>query len=191
MRFAARILRMKLSRRTPLLVRGRWTKMVALLATSSRIRISGNSQSSLDARLWIWSSRRLAFERRNSRTSPRWRVSGAWRLPLKYMLKSLLRFVMVYLIVSAFASIALLADTWPYHPTSLPAWSFLFVVAIPVTVVGEWLAEGVLNNPVSASVERRTRQTAFSWTRVAYYLAVYVLLGICAVTLYYWVTGSI
>ena len=107
------------------------------------------------------------------------------------MLKSLLRYVMVYLIVSVCASIALLADTWPHHPTSLLAWSILFVVAIPVTVVGEWLAEGVLNNPVSAAVERRTRQTAFSWTRVVYYLAVYVLLGICALTVYYWGTGSI
>ena len=107
------------------------------------------------------------------------------------MLKSLLRFVIGYLTVSACAGIALLADTWPYHPTSLLAWSFLFVVAVPVTVIGEWLAEGVLNNPVSAIVERRTRQTTFSWTRVVYYLAVYVLLGICAVTLYYWGTGSI
>jgi hypothetical protein len=44
---------------------------------------------------------------------------------------------------------------------------------------------------VEAFVERRTRQTAFCWTRVVYYLAAYVLLGICVLTLYRRGTGSI
>ena len=105
------------------------------------------------------------------------------------MLRSQLRFAWFYSVVSVFATIALLVDTWPHHPTSLRAWSFLFVIALPVTVLGEWLSEGLLSNPLSAAVDRRARGSRVSWTRIAYCLAVYVLLGICAVAIFYWAGG--
>jgi hypothetical protein len=114
---------------------------------------------------------------------------GLGQLQATRMLRSLLRFAWFYSVVSVFATIALLVDTWPHHPTSLRAWSFLFVIAFPVTVLGEWLAEGLLSNPLSAAVERRTARSRLSPMRIAYCLTVYVLLGICAVAIFYWATG--
>ena len=102
------------------------------------------------------------------------------------MLKAVLRFTRVYLIVSLFAAAALLVDTWPQHPKSLLHWALLFLIALPVTVLGEWLTDGLVNNPVSAIIERGTHRSGFSWTRIAYYLAMYIFFALAAVALFYW-----
>jgi hypothetical protein len=74
---------------------------------------------------------------------------------------------------------------WPHHPKSLFDWALLFLIALPVTVLGEWLTDGLVNNPLSAIIECGTRRSGFSWTRIAYYLAIYILLAIAAVALFY------
>lgn len=58
--------------------------------------------------------------------------------------------------------------------------------ALPVTVLGEWLTDGLMNNRLSAMIERGTRRSGFSWTRIAYYLAIYIFFAIAAVALFYW-----
>lgn len=105
-------------------------------------------------------------------------------------MRQLFRFAGVYLAVSTFAGIALLADTWPLYPRSSVEWILLFVIALPVTVLGEWLAEGLTSNPLSAKVERSRRRVGFSWARVGYYLATYVLFGLCAAAIFYWARSS-
>jgi hypothetical protein len=102
------------------------------------------------------------------------------------MVMAVLRFNRVYLIVSLFAAAALLVDTWPQHPKSLLHWALLLLIALPVIVLGEWLTDGLVNNPLSEIIERGTRRSSFSWARIAYYLAIYVLFGIAAVTLFHW-----
>jgi hypothetical protein len=58
--------------------------------------------------------------------------------------------------------------------------------AFPVTVLGEWLGDGLMDNPLTATIERKTRSSKFSWARIACFVAMLVLLAICAVALLYW-----
>ncbi len=102
------------------------------------------------------------------------------------MLKRVLRFAAIYLIVSVIAAVALLIDTWPLHPHSIPHWALLFVIALPITLLGEWLSDRALHSSLSLAVEVRTRSSRFSWLRVGCLLALYILFAICAVVVFYW-----
>jgi hypothetical protein len=53
-------------------------------------------------------------------------------------------------------------------------------------VLGEWLTDGLMSNRLAAMIERGTRRSGFSWTRIAYYLAIYIFFTIAAVALFYW-----
>lgn len=102
------------------------------------------------------------------------------------MLSRILRFISIYLIVSVLAAVALLVDTWPIYPRSLLRWILLLIIAVPVSVLGEWLSDGALSCSLSLAVEARTRGSQFSWLRIGYYLALYALYAICAVAILYW-----
>jgi hypothetical protein len=99
---------------------------------------------------------------------------------------SLLRSFAVYLIVSLLAVLALLIDTWPHYPRSLRPWALLLVIALPVTVLGDWLSDSALSTSLSLAIEARTRGSRIPWLRAGYYLALYVLFAICAVAALYW-----
>ena len=102
------------------------------------------------------------------------------------MLRPLLRYLATYLIVAAFAAAALLVDTWPRYPRSILEWLLLLAIAVPVTVFGDWLTDRALSTPVSVAIDARKRAAQLSWARILYYLACYVLFGICAVLILYW-----
>lgn len=99
----------------------------------------------------------------------------------------MIRFISIYLIVSIFAAVALLADSWPRHPRSLLQWILLLIIAVPVTALGEWLSGRALSSSLSLAIEARTRGSQLSWLRIGYYLALYVLFAICAVAILYWI----
>jgi hypothetical protein len=101
-------------------------------------------------------------------------------------LKRVLKFTVIYLVFSLFAAMALLIDSWPRHPRSILQWILLFVIALPVTALGEWLSDSVLRSPPSLAVEARTRGSQFSWLRIAYLVALYILFAICVVAIFYW-----
>lgn len=103
------------------------------------------------------------------------------------MLSRILRFISIYFIVSVFAAAVLLANTWPLYPHSLFQWILLLIIAVPVTVLGEWLSDCALSNSLSLAIEARTRGSRLSWLRIGYYLALYVIFGICAVAILYWI----
>jgi hypothetical protein len=102
------------------------------------------------------------------------------------MLNRVLRFIPIYLIVSVCAALALLADTWPRYPRSLLQWLILLIIALPVTALGDWLSDHALSSSLSLAVEARTRGAQFSWLRIVYYVALYVLFAICAVGILHW-----
>jgi hypothetical protein len=102
------------------------------------------------------------------------------------MPRPVLRFVSTYLILSAFAATALLIDTWPHQPRSFLQWALLLVIALPVTVLGDWLSEHTLSNPLARVAVSRTKRVRFSWLRIGYCLALYILFAICVVALLYW-----
>jgi len=101
-------------------------------------------------------------------------------------IRSILRYIAAYLIVCLLAAAALLVDTWPHYPRSLRAWALLLVIALPVTVLGDWLTDSALSGSFSLASEARTRGSRIAWLRIGYYLALYVLFAICAVAALYW-----
>jgi hypothetical protein len=87
-----------------------------------------------------------------------------------------LRLLLRYPVVALAAAGLLLLNLWPWHPTSWRAWLLFVVLALPVMIVGEWLAETVFNNPLSKSVDRATASRSFSWFRIGYLLGLALLL---------------
>ena len=87
-----------------------------------------------------------------------------------------LRILLSYLIVAVIAAGLLLANLWPWHPTSWRVWLLFLILALPILIVGEWLGEAVFNNPLSQSVNRITATRSFSWLRIGYLLGLALLL---------------
>jgi hypothetical protein len=103
------------------------------------------------------------------------------------MVSRILRFISIYLIVALFAVVALLVDTWPQYPRSPFQWLLLLIIAYPVTILGDWLSEHALSDSLALVIATRTRSARVSWLRITYYLALYVLFGICTLAILYWV----
>ena len=87
----------------------------------------------------------------------------------------LLRISLKYLVIALAAAGLLLLNLWPWHPSSWRAWLLFVVLALPVTILVEWLAETVLNNPLSKSVDCATASRSFSWLRIGYLVALAIL----------------
>jgi hypothetical protein len=102
------------------------------------------------------------------------------------MWKRALRFIATYLSVSVLACAALLVDTWPLYPRSILEWALLLVIALPVTVLGDWLSDQALSSAFSLPRRNRTKGPERSWLRIAYQVALYILFAICTVAVFYW-----
>jgi len=55
-------------------------------------------------------------------------------------------------------------------------------LALPVLVVGQFIGDKTLDNPLSKSIARATAQSEFSWLRIAYLLVMNILMVIVLVT---------
>ena len=106
-----------------------------------------------------------------------------------YMQRRIFHLTAMYLLVSVFAAAALLIDAWPAHPQSLVQWAPLFVITLPVTVLGDWLTDNGLRG-LSHAALTRTRSLQPPWLRLGYLLALYMLFSICAVALFYWLESA-
>lgn len=82
------------------------------------------------------------------------------------MPRKLLRYVLVYLLLTPFAVVGLLAEDWSARPHSAVGWLLMCACAIPFTLVSEGVGELLLHNPWSRAVAARTQATKFSWTRI-------------------------
>jgi hypothetical protein len=95
-------------------------------------------------------------------------------------------FIPVYLIVCTLAAFALLVDTWPRVPRSWLTWGLLPVVALPVTVLGDWLSDNALSTSLSLATAHRARRSRLAWVRFGYCLAMYILFAVCTVFVLHW-----
>jgi len=102
------------------------------------------------------------------------------------VLKKIFRFAVIYLILSALAALGVLIDTWPRYPHSVIQWSILLIIALPLSVLGEWLADRTLRSRMSHAVENRTKGAELSWLRVGYLLALTIVFTVCAVLIFHW-----
>jgi hypothetical protein len=92
------------------------------------------------------------------------------------LLRRVLSFLGIYVVCSAVATFFLLLNWFPYHPHSLSGWLVFFVVAVPVTVVGEGIAKFVFfSNPVARAIDAKTEGRSFSWLRISFMLITMLL----------------
>lgn len=81
----------------------------------------------------------------------------------------------MYLGLSLLMALLLLLYSFPNYPKSLNGWAWLFLLALPITLVGELFGETVWRNPVANSIEIHTAEKRFSWLRICYGLIVMLL----------------
>jgi hypothetical protein len=101
-----------------------------------------------------------------------------------------IRFTSVYLSVLAFATTMVLVDTWPEPPDTLIEWFLLFVMIVPVTLIGEWVSEGMLGSTLASAMGRGGRLPKLRWSRIAYYLTMCVLFATTTVLIFEWLTDD-
>jgi hypothetical protein len=77
----------------------------------------------------------------------------------------LLRIVVTCLLVAAIATVLLIFDLWPWHPSSPLGWNLFAVSALPILIAGEWVGEKIVDNPVSKGVDRSNDAQSHSHTR--------------------------
>jgi hypothetical protein len=92
-------------------------------------------------------------------------------------MKTMLRFLVWYVALSAILCGMVLLSSFPQRPSSWHGWLALFVLIIPITLVGEGVGELLRRNRVTRAVERRTQGSGFSWLRLGYFLVVGLLLA--------------
>jgi hypothetical protein len=85
-------------------------------------------------------------------------------------MKSLLRFVIAYVLLSGVLGLLALVSSFPARPSSWVGWAVLFALVIPVNLAGELVGEVLHRNRVARAVARRTEGSGFSWLRLAYLL---------------------
>ncbi|HTV51614.1 MAG TPA: hypothetical protein VME21_10510 [Steroidobacteraceae bacterium] len=88
-----------------------------------------------------------------------------------------------YLGVALFSALALSVDSWPHLPRTPLDWALLLLIALPVSVLGDWLTDGAL----SRILERKGRgRGSLFFLRLGQHLALYVLFGIASVAVFDW-----
>ena len=68
-----------------------------------------------------------------------------------------------------------------------------FILALPFTVVGEVIGEGLWRNPLAKRVEEQTSESSFLWLRIIYgfFAMLLVFAAAWAVVLFFGVEGSL
>lgn len=88
-----------------------------------------------------------------------------------------------YLGVALFSALALCIDSWPHLSRRPLDWGLLLLIALPVSVLGDWLTDGAL----SRVLDRKSRgKGGLSLMRIGQHLALYVLFAIASVAVFYW-----
>jgi hypothetical protein len=62
----------------------------------------------------------------------------------------------------------MLLSAFPDYPRTVTGWLVFFALALPVTLVGEAIGEGLWRNRVARAIEERSAGQSFSWLRIAY-----------------------
>lgn len=92
-------------------------------------------------------------------------------------MKAILRFAVLYVALCALLGGVALVSSFPQWPSSWQGWLALFVLIIPITLVGEGVGELLRRNQVTRAVEQRTQANSFSWLRIGYFLVVGLLVA--------------
>jgi len=98
-----------------------------------------------------------------------------------------IKYVFNYFIVCLSAVGVILFDARPGARTNIIDWMILFLVALAVVSVGEWLSGGLLLSGVTAL--RRFGRYSFkeNWWHAFYYAVMCLLYAVCVASVYGWI----
>jgi hypothetical protein len=83
-------------------------------------------------------------------------------------MRTALRLLAVYLGLSLFLGLLWLASLFPNLPTSPAKWLLVFVLALPLQLVGELVGHVLSNSRLARQVEQKTQGKSVSLLRIAY-----------------------
>lgn len=96
----------------------------------------------------------------------------------------LLKVLGVYALLSAVLGGLLLFQAFPARPETPTGWILLFALALPITLVGEWVGDKLLNNRLGRHVDETTRNRRVSIVRILFALGVSLAAMALIVVLY-------
>jgi hypothetical protein len=91
------------------------------------------------------------------------------------MMKTSIRFIAIYVLLSGILGGAALVQVFPIRPSSWVGWLSLFVLVIPAALAGELLGKFLFHNRLSEAVRRCTQGRSFSLLRTGYLLILALL----------------
>lgn len=86
-------------------------------------------------------------------------------------------------VLAAIAGFGMLLSVFPRHPQTFKGWVWLFVLALPITLLGEFLGDRLWKNRLAQTIEQRTANQTLSLLRIAYGLAVMLFVLVAAFSL--------
>jgi len=101
-------------------------------------------------------------------------------------MERLLTFVALYLLLSAIAVAVLLAGAFPSYPKTVAGWALLFALALPLTLVGEFVGEFFWRNRIASAIVARSSGSSLSLLRISYAFVVMLLFFVVAFGIHYW-----
>lgn len=89
------------------------------------------------------------------------------------------KFLGWYIALSVAATLGMLLFAFPDYPKTPSGWLWFFVLALPVTLVGELVGELISRNRVAQAIEEKSQGKSFSLLRVLYaFIAMLIVFGI-------------
>jgi multisubunit Na+/H+ antiporter MnhB subunit len=87
-----------------------------------------------------------------------------------------------WVILSLVAAGLLLLRSWPWRPHSALGWGLLFLAALPLTLLGEYLGDRViLQTPLAARLDALGSGAQASALRIAYVLICVIVVGVAGI----------
>jgi len=91
---------------------------------------------------------------------------------VRVRVERVLTFVALYLGLSTVLALVLLAGIFPYHPKTVIGWVLLFALALPLTLLGEFVGEFFWRNRIAQAIAARSSGSSLSVLRLSYAFAV-------------------
>ena len=87
-----------------------------------------------------------------------------------------------WVILSLVAAALLLLWSWPWRPHSVLGWGLLFLGALPLTFLGEYLGERIiLQSPIAARLDALGSGPQDSALRITYVLICVIVVGVAGI----------
>jgi len=105
---------------------------------------------------------------------------------VRVRVERVLTFVVLYLGLSTVLALVLLAGVFPHHPKTVVGWALLFALALPITLLGEFVGEFFWRNRIAQAIAARSSGVSLSVLRLGYAFAVMLFFFALAFGVHSW-----